>query len=336
MAYVDKSSLCDIKVKRENCATQQRAKAEQKSTIQNPDIVYQHNMQPNLANSSYQRQKNRKTWFSGLFNDKTKSKKLTKTASISNLFPKTFSNTQKSASTGTFSDPANSATVKKRHSVSYFSNFAFDVNGNQENRSHKKVVGSVKEKMPTIAQAVTQMGKKCQQSDKQMPVIHTRYPLSVERSLYFLSNTKLGSPKRPLHQQVLISNLMYWYLSITERKKKNQQTYYQKQQQQQQINYYHATIKNKRQQQDYFNNLYQATYHSFEPPAPGGVASSIHLPPSSKKINALLPPSSLPPPPPPHLSQQTQNNNSHTKYGISKKNNKKYEPVKNTQYVSPL
>lgn len=42
----------------------------------------------------------------------------------------------------------------------------------------------------------------------------TRLPLHVERAIYKLSHVKLANPRRPLHEQVLISNQMFWYLSI--------------------------------------------------------------------------------------------------------------------------
>ncbi|ORE20148.1 hypothetical protein BCV71DRAFT_196425, partial [Rhizopus microsporus] len=42
----------------------------------------------------------------------------------------------------------------------------------------------------------------------------TRLPLHVERAIYKLSHVKLANPRRPLHEQVLISNLMFWYLSV--------------------------------------------------------------------------------------------------------------------------
>ncbi|RCI02971.1 hypothetical protein CU098_002311, partial [Rhizopus stolonifer] len=42
----------------------------------------------------------------------------------------------------------------------------------------------------------------------------SRLPLHVERAIYRLSHMKLADPRRPLRQQVLISNLMFWYLSI--------------------------------------------------------------------------------------------------------------------------
>lgn len=53
----------------------------------------------------------------------------------------------------------------------------------------------------------------------------SRLPLHVERAIYRLSHMKLADPRRPLRQQVLISNLMFWYLSI-------QQSDYQKQEEQ--------------------------------------------------------------------------------------------------------
>jgi hypothetical protein len=42
----------------------------------------------------------------------------------------------------------------------------------------------------------------------------TRLPLHVERAIYKLSHIKLANPRRPLHEQVLISNQMFWYLSV--------------------------------------------------------------------------------------------------------------------------
>ncbi|OLY80031.1 Protein zds1 [Smittium mucronatum] len=41
-----------------------------------------------------------------------------------------------------------------------------------------------------------------------------RYPLHVERAIYQLAGIKLSDPKRPLHQQVLLSNMMYWYFDL--------------------------------------------------------------------------------------------------------------------------
>ncbi|KAL1918748.1 uncharacterized protein VTP21DRAFT_2770 [Calcarisporiella thermophila] len=41
-----------------------------------------------------------------------------------------------------------------------------------------------------------------------------RLPLHVERAIYRLSHYKLSNPRRPLLHQVLISNFMFWYLSV--------------------------------------------------------------------------------------------------------------------------
>lgn len=45
----------------------------------------------------------------------------------------------------------------------------------------------------------------------------SRYPIHVERAVYRLSHIKLANPRRPLYEQVLISNLMFWYLSVINR-----------------------------------------------------------------------------------------------------------------------
>ncbi|KAG1144094.1 hypothetical protein G6F37_010122 [Rhizopus arrhizus] len=40
----------------------------------------------------------------------------------------------------------------------------------------------------------------------------SRCPLEQERDIYQLSHVKLADPQRSLHDQVIISNLMFWYL----------------------------------------------------------------------------------------------------------------------------
>ncbi|GAA5812999.1 hypothetical protein MFLAVUS_006465 [Mucor flavus] len=57
--------------------------------------------------------------------------------------------------------------------------------------------------------------KKKKERVQRIPLI-TRYPLDMERAVYQLSHLKLNNIRRPLQQQVVISNMMYWYLSITE------------------------------------------------------------------------------------------------------------------------
>ncbi|TFK39986.1 hypothetical protein BDQ12DRAFT_681577 [Crucibulum laeve] len=46
------------------------------------------------------------------------------------------------------------------------------------------------------------------------PNSYARYPIHVERAIYRLSHIKLANPRRPLYEQVLISNLMFWYLGV--------------------------------------------------------------------------------------------------------------------------
>ncbi|CAD6926174.1 unnamed protein product [Tilletia caries] len=61
-----------------------------------------------------------------------------------------------------------------------------------------------------------------------------RYPIHIERAVYRLSHIKLANPRRPLYEQVLISNLMFWYLSIINKNQQAQQAQRVQQQQQQQ------------------------------------------------------------------------------------------------------
>ena len=60
---------------------------------------------------------------------------------------------------------------------------------------------------------------------------YSRYPIHVERAIYRLSHIKLANPRRALYEQVLISNLMFWYLGVIN---KTQQPQSQQQQMQQQ------------------------------------------------------------------------------------------------------
>ncbi|GAA5852147.1 hypothetical protein JCM8547_006682 [Rhodosporidiobolus lusitaniae] len=48
-------------------------------------------------------------------------------------------------------------------------------------------------------------------------VNYYRLPIHVERAVYRLSHIKLANPRRPLYEQVLISNLMFWYLGLIQK-----------------------------------------------------------------------------------------------------------------------
>ncbi|KAI0248993.1 hypothetical protein BJV78DRAFT_1231396 [Lactifluus subvellereus] len=61
---------------------------------------------------------------------------------------------------------------------------------------------------------------------------YSRYPIHVERAIYRLSHIKLANPRRALYEQVLISNLMFWYLGVINKSQQSQsQTQSQSQQQ---------------------------------------------------------------------------------------------------------
>ncbi|KAJ2495028.1 hypothetical protein GGI11_008585, partial [Coemansia sp. RSA 2049] len=43
---------------------------------------------------------------------------------------------------------------------------------------------------------------------------NNRLPIHIERAIYRLASIKLANPRRPLLQQVLLSNMMFWYLEL--------------------------------------------------------------------------------------------------------------------------
>ena len=75
------------------------------------------------------------------------------------------------------------------------------------------------------------------QQEKPQPFYYTRFPIHIERAIYRLSHLKLANPRRPLHQQVLLSNFMYSYLAKVQQTQPHliqQATVSQSQQQKQQ------------------------------------------------------------------------------------------------------
>jgi hypothetical protein len=52
---------------------------------------------------------------------------------------------------------------------------------------------------------------------------YNRLPIHIERAIYRLSHVKLANPRRPLHEQVLISNMMFWYLGVIQQQQLLQQ-----------------------------------------------------------------------------------------------------------------
>ncbi|KAJ2852622.1 hypothetical protein GGI22_005164, partial [Coemansia erecta] len=50
-----------------------------------------------------------------------------------------------------------------------------------------------------------------------------RLPIHIERAIYRLASIKLANPRRPLLQQVLLSNMMFWYLELINPRSQQQQ-----------------------------------------------------------------------------------------------------------------
>lgn len=73
-----------------------------------------------------------------------------------------------------------------------------------------------------------------QVSDRSFVMMYHRFPLHIERAIYRLSHMKLMNPRRPLHQQVLLSNFMYAYLNLINYGYQQQQLAAMEEQQQQQ------------------------------------------------------------------------------------------------------
>ncbi|KAF9113535.1 hypothetical protein BGX27_001345 [Mortierella sp. AM989] len=62
----------------------------------------------------------------------------------------------------------------------------------------------------------------------------SRMPIHIERAIYRMSHVKLANVRRPLHEQVLISNMMFWYLGVIQQQQLEQQNTDMQQQQSQQ------------------------------------------------------------------------------------------------------
>ncbi|KAJ2543212.1 hypothetical protein EV175_005996, partial [Coemansia sp. RSA 1933] len=56
-----------------------------------------------------------------------------------------------------------------------------------------------------------------------MATSSNRLPIHIERAIYRLASIKLANPRRPLLQQVLLSNMMFWYLELINPRSQQQQ-----------------------------------------------------------------------------------------------------------------
>ncbi|KAF3908374.1 hypothetical protein AA313_de0209922 [Arthrobotrys entomopaga] len=101
-------------------------------------------------------------------------------------------------------------------------------------------------------------------SPPQQTYYYTRFPIHIERAIYRLSHLKLANPRRPLLQQVLLSNFMYAYLAKVQQMQPNavqggqpqqgqqaQQQQAQQQQQQQEQQYQQQQQQQYHQQQQH-------------------------------------------------------------------------------------
>ncbi|KAG0041240.1 hypothetical protein BGZ83_002118 [Gryganskiella cystojenkinii] len=110
----------------------------------------------------------------------------------------------------------NQAVAKKQSTLSLL----FSRNG--------KTVSSSKVQATTITSSnARQMGGEKQdgQGDSGYEYDPWRMPIHIERAIYRMSHVKLANPRRPLHEQVLISNMMFWYLGIIQQQQMEQQHY---------------------------------------------------------------------------------------------------------------
>ncbi|KAK6337102.1 hypothetical protein TWF718_009888 [Orbilia javanica] len=91
---------------------------------------------------------------------------------------------------------------------------------------------------------------------------YTRFPIHIERAIYRLSHLKLANPRRPLLQQVLLSNFMYAYLAKVQQMQPPNAVQGAQQQQQQQIQQQQqAQQQQAQQQQQYQQQQLEQQYH---------------------------------------------------------------------------
>ncbi|KAI0032293.1 hypothetical protein K488DRAFT_78544 [Vararia minispora EC-137] len=145
---------------------------------------------------------------------------------------------------------------------------------------------------------------------------YARYPIHVERAIYRLSHIKLANPRRPLYEQVLISNLMFWYLGVINKA----QTQAQQQQQQQQAQ--------QQQAQEQQAQPQQAQQQSQQPQSP---------PPSQQQPQQPAPTSNGVPQLPPSFAEREREDElaeqQRRRGGLSKPSGRRAEmPVRGPQY----
>lgn len=143
-----------------------------------------------------------------------------------------------------------------------------------------------------------------------------RLPIHLERGVYRLSHIKLSNPRRPLREQVIISNFMFWYLSLINMHP--HQIQQQKQQQQQP------------QQQQQLYSHQDTTSLSSPSPQPENIRPQMTPSPMShhtpmKRLSNY-----------PETSQLSTPAPTRSPSPLSSKNKKdKYKPVRNISFGKP-
>ncbi|KAI0306156.1 hypothetical protein B0F90DRAFT_1696607 [Multifurca ochricompacta] len=103
--------------------------------------------------------------------------------------------------------------------------------GKKEQREKEKeasffgsLFGSKKKQEDTLLGASKSSRGYVPPASPQLPGLnnYSRYPIHVERAIYRLSHIKLANPRRALYEQVLISNLMFWYLGVINKTQQSQ------------------------------------------------------------------------------------------------------------------
>ncbi|KAF8949703.1 hypothetical protein BGZ46_004976, partial [Entomortierella lignicola] len=119
--------------------------------------------------------------------------------------------------------PASEVTIKKQSTLSML----FSRNGKSSSSKGNATTAETTHSVTTNSGQVTS-------SDRPKYSNYNRLPIHIERAIYRLSHVKLANPRRPLQEQVLISNMMFWYLGVIQQQQMLQQQAEQLLQQQQQ------------------------------------------------------------------------------------------------------
>lgn len=253
------------------------------------DLQKEYQPTKNSLHFDHQKTKKSSSWFKDLF-----TKKSEKPSIMAGLFSK---NKQTS-------DTPNTSFIKKlSHSASSKS-----LNSLRKKQSTESAL----KRMPLPASLKKKQSTAPPPRPPRPPIVHTRYPVNTERAIYRLSHVKLSNARRPLRQQVVISNMMFWYLSITEKEQDDHFLEYQPQHQ---------------QQRGYYNN---DIYQSFQPPASGnGAYPNYYAHQYHYYDSSCYPKLSSSPQRQPSVNEYASTTTVTEKSKLKKK---KYKPVRNPQY----